>query len=239
MSQEFDNNILHLGKQKGFYPYEYVSDFEKFTEELPSKEKFYSSLTGKKINDNEYKYVLNFWNQFEMKTMKDYHDMYLKWDILLLADVFEKFRNNSWKNYGLCPSHYLTTLALSWDAILKGIRGGVSYISNRYSKTNSKYLKFYDPEQQSKHVIYLDTNISYGYALSKFLPTSGFKWIDPKKFDLNKYTSNSSKGCVSKLILNILKSYKNHTMIIYLLTPDKIQIKRNTVRLSIKDYWSL
>ena len=216
-----------------------MSDFEKFKEELPSKEKFYSSLIGKKINDNEYKYVLNFWKQFEMKTMKDYHDMYLKWDVLLLADVFEKFRNNSWKNYGLCPSHYLTTPALSWDAILKGIRGGVSYISNRYSKTNSKYLKFYDPEQQSKHVIYLDTNILYGYALSKFLPTSGFKWIDPKKFDLNKYTSNRSKGCVSKLILNILKSYKNHTMIIYLLTPDKIQIKRNTVRLSIKDYWSL
>ena len=74
-------------------------DFEKFKEKLPSKEKFYSSLTGKKISDKEYDPVLNVWNKFEMKTMKDYHDLYLKSDVLLLADVFEKFRNDSLNNY--------------------------------------------------------------------------------------------------------------------------------------------
>ena len=84
-----------------------MSDFEKFKEELPSKEKFYSWLTGRKISDKEYEHVLNVWNKFEMKTMKDYHDLYLKCDILLLADVFEKVRNNTLKNYGLCPSNYL------------------------------------------------------------------------------------------------------------------------------------
>ena len=68
-------------------------------------------------------------------------------------------------------------------------RGGFSYISNRYSKANNKYLKSYDPTQELKH-IYLDTNNLNGYAMSKFLPTSGFKWINHKKFDLNKYTSN-------------------------------------------------
>ena len=149
LSQEFDNNVLDLVKQKWFYPYEYKSDLEKFKEELRSKEKFYSSLTNRKITDNEH--VLNVWKKFEMKTMKDYHSLYLKCDILLLADVFEKFRNNSLKNYGLCPSHYLSAPALSWDAMLnmtkiklelisdpdmyiffeKGMRGGVSYISNR------------------------------------------------------------------------------------------------------------
>ena len=92
--------------------------------------------------------------------MKDYDDLYLKCDVLLLADVFEKFRNNSFKNYGLCPSHYLSAQALSWDAMLnmtklklelisnsdmyiffeKGMRGGVSYISNRYSKANNYIL---------------------------------------------------------------------------------------------------
>ena len=168
MSQEFDNNVLDLVKQKGFYPYEYMSDFEKFKEELPNKEKFYSSLTGKKINDKEYEHVLKVWNKFEMKTMKDYHDLYLKCDVLLLADVFEKFRNNSLKNYGLWPSHYLSAPALSWDAMLnmsktklelisdpamyiffeKGMRGGVSYISNRYSKSNNKYLKSYGVKQE-------------------------------------------------------------------------------------------
>ena len=59
------------------------------------------------------------WNKFEMKTMKDYHNLYLKCDVLLLVDVFEKFRNNSFTNYRLCPSHYLSAPGLSWDAMLK------------------------------------------------------------------------------------------------------------------------
>ena len=73
----------------------------------------------------------------------------------------------------------------------KGMRGGVPYISKIYCKPNSKYLKSYDPKQKSKHIIYLDTNNLYGYALSKFLLTSRFKWIDPKNVDSNKYSSNS------------------------------------------------
>ena len=100
-----------------------MSDFEKFKEELPSKEKFYSSLTCKKIIDKEYK-LLKVWNKFEVITMKDYHDLYLKCDVLLLADVFEKFKNNSLKNSGLCPSHYLSAPALSWDAMLNMDKSG-------------------------------------------------------------------------------------------------------------------
>ena len=75
---EFDNNVSDLVKQKGFYLYKYMSDFEKFKEELPRKEKFYSSLTSKKIKDKEYEHVLNVWKKFELKTMKDYFDLYLK-----------------------------------------------------------------------------------------------------------------------------------------------------------------
>ena len=77
MSQEFDNNVLDLVKQKGFYPYEYLSDFEKFKEQLPSKENFYSSLIDTKISGKEYEHVLKVWNKFEMKMMKDYHDLCL------------------------------------------------------------------------------------------------------------------------------------------------------------------
>ena len=93
------------------------------------------------------------------------------------------------------------------------MRGRVSYISNRYSKANKKHLKSYDSKQESKHITYLDTNNLYGYAMSKFLPTSGFKWVDTKEFDLNKYTSNSSKGCVLKVDLEYAKGYDNYTMI--------------------------
>ena len=82
-----------------------MSNFEKFKEELPSTERLYNLVTGKIISYKEYKYILNVWNKFKMKTMKDYHDLYLKCNVLLLADVFEKFRNNSLKNYGLCLIH--------------------------------------------------------------------------------------------------------------------------------------
>ena len=75
-------------KQKGFYPYEYMSDHEKFRK-FPSKEKLYSSLTDRKSNNKEYEHFPNFSKKFEMKMIKDYHDLHLKYDVLLLADVFE------------------------------------------------------------------------------------------------------------------------------------------------------
>ena len=90
MSQEFDSNVLDLAKQKGFFPYEYMTDFKKFKEELPSKETFYSLLTSKTVSDKEYDHALKVWNKSEMKTMKDYYDLYLKCDVLFLA-IF-------WKN---------------------------------------------------------------------------------------------------------------------------------------------
>ena len=105
--------------------------------------------------------------------MKDYHNLHLKCDILLLPDVFQKFRNNNSKNYGLCPSRYWSTLVLRWDAVVnmikfefelisnpdmfilfqEGVRGGVSYILNRYNKASNKYLKSSHPKQEFKHII--------------------------------------------------------------------------------------
>ena len=139
----------------------------------------------------------------------------------MLAVEFEKFWNNSLKDYELCPSHYLSTPTLSWDAMIsmtkvelelisdadmhlfleKGMRSGVSYISKRYSKANSKYLKSYDPKQRSKHIIYLDVHNLYGYAMSTFLPASGFKWVEHKDFDSKKNSSNSLKDCVLEVDL--------------------------------------
>ena len=72
LSQEFDNNILDLVQQKVFYPYEYMTDFKRFEEQLPSKEKLYSSLTGKKISNKKYDHILKVWNKFEMTTIKNY-----------------------------------------------------------------------------------------------------------------------------------------------------------------------
>ena len=108
----------------------------------------------------------------------------------MLTDRFEKFRNGSLRNHGLCWSHYLSPPALSWnvtkiqlklisDADIclyfeKVMRGGASYISKRYSKANNKYLKSYDAKQEYKH-IYLDANNLHCYEMSKLLPENGFK----------------------------------------------------------------
>ena len=107
----------------------------------------------------------------------------------------------------------------------KGVRDGVSYISTRYSRANNKYLKPYEPKQKSKHIMYLDTNNTYGYVMSKFLPTSAIKWIDLKEFDLNKYTSHSTKGYVLAVDLEYHKELRElHND--YHLDPYKIEIKK-------------
>ena len=107
----------------------------------------------------------------------------------------------------------------------KGMRGGVSYICNRYSKANNKYLKIYSPKQESKHITYLEKNNLYGYAMSGFLPISGFKSIDPKEFGMKKYTSNNWKGWVYKVDFEYPKELQElHND--YPLAPDQIEIKK-------------
>ena len=185
-------------KQKGFYPYEYMDNVEKFKENKPPPRKaFYSKLSGRGITKTDYKHVWNVWNTFNMKSLKDYHEFYNITDVLLLADVFENFRDLCLKNYGLDPVYYYTTPGLAWDACLKmtniqlellsdvnmllmfekGIRGGISIISNRYGKANNKYMKKFNKKKLIKYLMYLDANNLYGRAMSEKLPTHGFKWL--------------------------------------------------------------
>ena len=133
--------------------------------------------------------------------MGDYHDLYLKFDILLLADVFENFRSTCLQYYKLDPCHYVTSPGLSWDAMLKmtdiklelmtdidmfqfvekGTRGGISYIANRYGEANNKYMKEYNKEKPSKYIMYLDANNLYGYAMSQYLPKVDLNGLQKSK----------------------------------------------------------
>ena len=130
LNREFDCEVLDLVKQKGYYPIEYKCNFEKFDEMLLSKNEFYSSLSGKVISDKGYQNVVKVWNEFEMKTRKDYHDFYLKCDVLSLADVSQKSRNRCLKDYGLYTGHYLRGPALSWDAMLSVTKVKLDLISD-------------------------------------------------------------------------------------------------------------
>ena len=120
LSEEFTGKYLELVKEKGVYPYEYMNSFKKFSEDkLPDKCEFFNSLKDKCISEKDYERAKNVWNVFKMKTMGDYHDLYLKTDVLLLADVFEKFIKMCLDYYGLDPCHYFSSPGLSWDAMLK------------------------------------------------------------------------------------------------------------------------
>ena len=199
ISKYYTPEEVELIKQKGFYPYEYMNTEEKFNDtELPPREAFYSKLSGRGISEKDYKHAWNVWYTFKMKTFKDYHELYNETDVLLLADVFENFRNLCLKIYGLDPVYYYTAPGLAWDACLKitdidlellsdpdmllmfekGIRGGISMISNRYGEANNKYMsKGFNRNKLIKYLMYLDANNLYGCAMSMKLPTHGFKWL--------------------------------------------------------------
>ena len=106
LSQEFRGDMLKLVKQKAVYPYEYMDRFEKISEDnLPDKCKFFSSLKDECISEKDYLKANNSWNVFKINTMGDYHNLYLKTDVLLFPDVFEKFINTCLAYYGLDPCH--------------------------------------------------------------------------------------------------------------------------------------
>ena len=145
----FQGEKLALMKQKGIYPYDYMDSEEKFhDQQLPSEDIFYSLLTDEGITDGSYAHAQKVWNTFKIRTIGEYHDLYLKSDKLLLADVFENLRKACLQYYKLDPYHYFTSPGLSWDAMLKmtnvqlelmtdidmfqfiekGMRAGISYI---------------------------------------------------------------------------------------------------------------
>ena len=158
-------------------------------------------MNDETISEADYKHAQTVWKKFDLENMGDYHDLYLKADVLLLADVFENFRKTCIQYYKLDPCQYFTSAGLSWDSMLKmtdiklelmtdvdmfqfiekGMRGGISYIANRYGKANNKYMKNYGEKSPSKYIMYLDANNLYGWAMSQYLPTSGFKWLSEKK----------------------------------------------------------
>ena len=118
----YSGNKFNLLARKGVYPYEYMDSLEKLKETaLPPKEAFYSRLNDGGISDEDYAHAQNVWKTFKMKSFKDYHELYNKVDILLLADVFENFRNICLTNYGwlvvLGFNATLTAKVISWRSV--------------------------------------------------------------------------------------------------------------------------
>ena len=206
----FHGQAVDLVRGKGVYTYDHVDSITKLSEtKLPPQEQFYSELNHSNISDEDYEHARTVWKYFDMKTMKDYHNLYIKTDVLLLADVFEYFRDVCIENYKLDPAWYYTSPGLAWDACLKktevnlellndvdmllmiekGIRGGVSTITKRHAEANNPYMKTYDSNSPNKYITYLDANNLYGWGMSQPLPTHGFEWISEE--ELKNWRSHS------------------------------------------------
>ena len=181
--------------------------------------------------------------------MGEYHDLYLKSDVLFLADVFENFRKTCLQYYKLDPCHYFKSLGLSLNAMLKltniklelmtyvdmfqfiekDMHGGVSSITNRYGKANNKYMKEYDEKAPSKYIMYLDANNLYGWAMIQCLPKGNFKWMSEreiKKIDLGKYSADSKRGLIPEVDLEENKNlHELHND--YPFTSEKVKASKN------------
>ena len=195
----------------------------------------------------QYLPLKNVWNTFNFNTFRDFHNHYLKKDVLLLADVFEKFISTSLKYCNLDPYHYFSAPGLSWDAMLKmtkielekinytdmdlfiekGMRGGISYINKRYGKANNKYCPDYSKNKPENYISYLDMNNLYGGAMSEYLPYGGFKWVKTTNEIIDKIL-NKSDNSLHGYFLEVDSEYPENVHDFhkdYPMVPEKIKIK--------------
>ena len=144
-----------------------MDSWSKFEEDkLPNIDDFYSKLNMLGISDDDYEHAKRVWGEFGLRNSGEYHDLYLKTDVILLSNVFAKFRKVCMENYGLDPAHFYAAPGLAWHKVVK-----------RYMKANNKYMNNYDRKEPSGYLHYLDANNLYGWVMSQPLPTGGFKWV--------------------------------------------------------------
>ena len=211
---------------KGIYPYSYMTGRDKFSEtKLPPIDEFYDKLSCEPLDPKDYAIAVQTWHKFGIQNLQQYHDHYLKLDILLLADVFQNFRDLIYTEHKLDCLHYLTLPSLSWDMALKhtnikldlitdpdmylmvesAMRGGISIISHRHAIANNPYVEGgYDLSKPTSYLVYLDANNLYGAAMSEPLPCGKFRFLSNEemaRLDIMNHTANDPVGYILEVDL--------------------------------------
>ena len=230
--KDYNKSQYKLLIQKGIYPYKYIDDWDKFKETtLPPKEAFYSKLNMSGVSDRDYEHARRVWRKFGVNNLGEYHDLYLRMDVILLANIFESFRKVCLDNYGLDPAHFYTAPGLAWRTCLKktrirlellldpdmllmfkrGIRGGITQSVHRWAKANNPYMgSKYAPREPTRYLQYLDANNLYGWAMSQPLPTGGFCWVDVKPDEISKLANFSEKGYLLEVDVQYPRELHNY-----------------------------
>ena len=225
-----DPEKFELINKKGFYPYEFVDSIDKLDtpiselkrEHFDSKLYLESTAKGTGLTDDDWEHIQTVITSFNIKTLREWHDLYLKIDVFGLCDVFEYYRELSMKTYGLDPAHYIGLPSLTWNAGLKETkvklqnitdpdlfmffekmkRGGVSVISHRYAKANNEYLPDYDETKETSFIMQVDCNNLYGKSMCGNLPVDGIEW--EYNFDMDiiqTYKSTDGVGYILEVDL--------------------------------------
>ena len=229
--EDYSELQYDLLTRKGVYLYEYVNSWDRFNEALlPPIDAFYSNLNMSLISKDDYQHAQKVWEEFGIHNLGDYHDLYLRTDVVLLANMYEAFRDTCLKHYKLDPAHFYTSPGLAWKACLKhtgiklelltnpdmllmfkqGIRGGITQAVRKYSSANNKYMgDRFDPKSESSYLQYLDANNFYSWAMSQPLPTGGFKWVDVNPNEMSELATQTNKG----YILEVDVSYPHNDLL--------------------------
>ena len=191
---KFTDTIKHLGDHdlmftKGIYPYSYMSKPEKFEEtQLPPIKDFYDTLNEEALPQKDYERAKIIWADFNMKTLQDYHDHYLLCDVLLLADVFQNFRQTIYDEHHLDALHFITLPSLAWASAMKytnakldlitdpdmylmvenNMRGGIATISHRYAPANNPLVEGHDTSKPTSFM---------SICMSAPLPVGNFRFL--------------------------------------------------------------
>lgn len=264
--KDLTDEQLYLITRKGVYPYDYADDYKKFNLPVPTKKHFYNKLNDENISEKEYEHVKKVCEELNIKNFGEYHDLYLKTDVLLLADVFENFRKVSQEKYQLDPVYYYTLPGYSWDAMLKftgkrielftdidmyifaerGIRGGISTMFKRHAKANNPYMKNYNEKEETVYLSYLDANNLYGYAMMKKLPIGGYYW-DEKLLSKSAEKMENYLKCFDNdgdvgHILEVSLKYPQHLHDLhndYPLAPEQLKVTEEMLSEYSMKQWKL
>lgn len=218
-------NQFDLINRKGVFLYSYITSSKVLEEtQLPSKEAFFNDITPEDIADADYQHARNVWSSFNIRNLGEYSDLYLLTDVMLLADVFENLRDMCLREYSLFPAYYITLPSFTRDVMLKitgmvldtiqecnmflffenGIRGGITQCCHRHAQANNKHCEGYDSTKPSQYISYLDANNLYGWSMSLYLSSGGFKWLsdqDINNLDTIKLPSDGNIGYVFEVDL--------------------------------------
>ena len=229
--EDYSDLQYDLLTRKGVYPYEYINSWDRFEEtQLPPINAFYSNLNMSSISEDDYQHAQKVWEEFGIRNLGDHHDLYLRTDVVLLANVYKAFRNTCLRHYSLDPTHFYTSPGLAWKACLQrtgiklelltdpemllmfepGIRGGITQAVRKYAAANNPYMgdKF-DPNKDTTYLQYLDANNLYDWAMSQPLPTGGFRWVDVNPNEISELATRTDKGYILEVDVSYPKELHN------------------------------